>query len=224
MLPNAIDLSEYPIRAPRTEAVAAAGRVHLATFVGRLIASKRLDLFLRALAATREAAVPLRGLVIGDGPELAPGRTLAAELGLAPEDCAFLGQRPDLPELLADADMLVLCSEDEGLPNVVLEAMAAGLPVVSTPAGDAETIVQSEVNGFIVPFGNVSSLAAAMARLASSPRLRVAMGAAGRDLVRRRFSLDDLPARLFAIYRAVAKREGDAGLLALLPGPRGAEN
>jgi glycosyltransferase involved in cell wall biosynthesis len=216
VLPNAVDVEEYAVE-PRTGvAVEGSGRPPAAAFVGRLIPSKRLDLFLRALAVTRASGVPLRGMVIGDGPELVPGRALASELGLLPEDCSFLGERSDLPSLLGTADMLVHCSDDEGFPNVLIEGMAAGLPIVSTPAGDSATIVSTGPSGLVVPFGDVEGMAAAMVRLATSPRLGREFGAAGRDLVRKRFSLANLSERLLDVYRSMAQLERDDETLALI--------
>ncbi|MEP6993951.1 MAG: glycosyltransferase [Acidobacteriota bacterium] len=216
VLPNAVDAEEYEVPARLGEGVTGNDRPPVAAFVGRLIPSKRLDLFLRALAATRAAGVSLRGLVIGDGPELDSGRALADELGFTPEDCSFLGERQDLPNLLGSADMLVLCSDDEGLPNVLIEGMAAGLPVVSTPAGDSESIVTAGASGLIVPFGEVAGLAEAMRQLALSPRRRSEFGAAGREFVRRHFSLEIFSERLFAVYRSMAQLERDDETLALL--------
>src|SRR5262249_13572739 len=157
-----------------------------------------------------------RGVVIGDGPELPAGRSLAAELALDGGGCEFLGERHDLPRLLAAADFLVLCSEDEGSPNVVLEGMAAGLPIVTTPAGAAQTIGRPASAGLIVPFGDVDALAEAMSRLAADPSLRRASGSAGRDMVRRQFSPTALVDRLFRVYRSVAQIEGDERALGLL--------
>jgi glycosyltransferase involved in cell wall biosynthesis len=179
----------------------------IALVVGRLVPEKRLDCFLRALAIARARAPLLRGVVVGDGPELAPMRMLAAELGLAREHVDFLGMRDDLPKWLAEADMLVNCSESEGSPNVVLEAMAAGLPVITTPAGDADLIVRNGSTGYVVPFGDVAAIAERMVTLAGSAALRRSLGDAGREMVKLEFAPDRLADRLLAVYRAVAARK-----------------
>ena len=104
--------------------------------------------------------------------------------------------------------MLVLTSDDEGLPNVVLEGMAAGLPVVSTPAGEARRIVEDDVDGLVVPFGDAGAVADAMRRLARTPLLRARLGSAGRSKVRRDYALESLPERLAALYRSAASLKG----------------
>jgi glycosyltransferase involved in cell wall biosynthesis len=216
VLPNAVDVEEYALAARSADGSQENGNPPVAAFVGRLIPSKRLDLFLRALAATREAGVPVRGIVVGDGPDLVSGRALAAELRLLPEECSFLGERSDLPGLLATADMLVLCSDDEGFPNVLIEGMAAGLPIVSTPAGDSATIVSNGPSGLVVPFDRVEAIAAAMGQLATSPRLRREFGASGRDFVQKHFTLSNLSERLLAVYRSMARLEKNDETLGLL--------
>ncbi len=208
VLPNAIDLSDYPYGARSSVAPVPDRSIVTAIVVGRIIRSKRVDIFLRALALARQAGASIRGLVVGEGPDLSVLRQLAIELNLCPEGVLFLGERGDVAARLGQADMLVLCSEDEGFPNVILEAMAAGLPVISTPAGDAPRIVQPDKNGALVPFGDAETLATELVRLARSPQRRVEMGSSGRDLVARRYDLAHLVVQLRDIYGAVALLEG----------------
>ena len=127
-------------------------------FIGSLFPNKRVDLFLRAIALARKSDARLQGLVVGDGPERSQLEALAQSLELSTH-VRFLGYRTDVPELLGQAAMLVMCSETEGCPNVILEALAAGVPVISTPAGDVAEIVQNDISGFIVPFDNISEIA-----------------------------------------------------------------
>jgi glycosyltransferase involved in cell wall biosynthesis len=212
VLPNAVDLAAFAGTHGEAE-----DRASLtAAFVGRIVASKRLDVFLRSLAVARGGGAGIRGVVIGTGPALPPAQALAASLGLGAEAVTFLGERPDVPALLAAADMLVLTSDDEGLPNVLLEAMAAGLPVVSTPAGDAARIVETGVNGVLVPFGDVAACAGTMVELADSPALRRRLGGAARESMRRNFALESLPERLRALYRSAARLKGRRALVEAL--------
>ncbi len=173
-----------------------------AIYVGRLVPGKRVDIFLRALAAARAEENGLNGVVVGYGSEEESLRKLAAELGL--DSIQFLGFRDDASSLLKDASMFVFCSESEGTPNVILEAMAAGLPVITTPAGDAAELVQAADSGFVVPFGDVQATANAMVRLARSAELRVRLGRAGRNYVARTRATSELAAKLMAIYRNAA--------------------
>jgi glycosyltransferase involved in cell wall biosynthesis len=206
-LPNAIDLDEFD----RYRATGASDRP-TAIMVGRLIALKRVDTFLRALAKARQRNGALKGVVAGDGPERPALERLAAELGLSHEHATFLGARNDVPSLLGGADMLVLASDDEGTPNVLLEAMAARLPVISTPAGDAKRLVEDGVNGYLVPFGDPDAISERMLALAESRAQRDALGGAGRRHVERFYSADGLAERLLSIYGAVAAQQGNRRL------------
>ncbi len=216
VLPNAVDFAEFAGGRAGRSADSREGAPVTAAFIGRIIESKRLDVFLRALAVVRDGGTDVRGLVIGGGPALSSAEKLAAGLGLSPGAVTFLGERYDVPALLATADMLVLSSDDEGLPNVLLEAMAASLPVVSTPAGDAGRIVEPGVNGLLVPFGDSAAFAGAIAQLAGSPALRRRLGEAARESVRRGFALESLPERLRTLYRSAARVKGSRPIIEAL--------
>jgi glycosyltransferase involved in cell wall biosynthesis len=187
-----------------------------AVLVGRLIPVKRVDCFLSALAEARRLCPNLEGIVIGDGPTRGRAEKLAAELMLEASALRFLGQRDDVWRPLRQSEMLVLCSDDEGFPNVLLEAMAAGLPVVSTPAGDAEVVVEDGVTGYVVPFENVKEMAERMVRLAVNADLRRQMGATARLRVRQLYSHERLAGRLLAVYRDLALQQNNQKLVSLL--------
>jgi glycosyltransferase involved in cell wall biosynthesis len=187
-----------------------------AVFVGRLIAAKRVDRFLHALAIARRQDPTLEGVVVGDGPCRAKGEQLAENLGLIPDGVCFTGRRNDVSDKLKQADMLVLCSDREGLPNVILEAMATGLPVVTTPVGDTRFVVDNGVSGYVVPPDDPGAIAARMVELARSPGLRRQFGESGLRKVKREYGLESLPGQLMAAYRGVATRTGYKGLLAAL--------
>ncbi|HLJ50412.1 MAG TPA: glycosyltransferase family 4 protein [Bryobacteraceae bacterium] len=176
-----------------------------AVFVGRLIPSKRLDLFLNALAMANRIDSRFNGVVIGEGPCLASMRKLATRLGIWPECISFLGVREDVPGILERSGMLVFCSESEGCPNVLLEAMSAGVPVITTAVGDAPEIVEDTKTGYVVPPDDVSALAMRMLQVGQSPGLRQELGEAGRQRVRRLYGLHDLSDRLLTIYEEVMR-------------------
>jgi len=201
LVPNTIDLSD----GHETSGTKSNGGIR-AVFVGRLVSVKRLDRFLEAFAKAFRQEERLRGVVVGDGPERGKMEKLAEDLGLGPESVVFLGQRNDVGKLLREAGMLVLCSEEEGFPNVVLEAMAAGLPVITTSAGDAARVVLDGVTGYVVAPGDVEGMANRMVRLAQSAELRRALGSAGRKRVEQHYSFDRLAGYLLGSYREVAER------------------
>jgi glycosyltransferase involved in cell wall biosynthesis len=213
LLLNAIDLGEYPKPHRQDRGV----RVTFA-FVGRLVGLKRADIFLRALAAARRKNPGIRGVVAGSGPERSGLDRLAAEVGLSQGGLTFCGEHHDVPGLLAHADALVFCSEDvEGTPNVILEAMAASLPVITTQAGEAATLVREGVTGFVVPPGDVAAVTARMLQLAGNTAMRESMGSAGRRWIEEYCSHSGLAGRLLDIYRAAATAKGDQRLLRILP-------
>jgi glycosyltransferase involved in cell wall biosynthesis len=113
----------------------------------------------------------------------------AAELGLGPR-VRFLGVRSDIPELIAASDAVVLSSRFEGLPNVVMEAMAGARPVVATRVGGAPELVEDGVSGILVHPGDPDALASAMQQVMAAPELqRHAMGGRGQSIVSERFGL-----------------------------------
>jgi glycosyltransferase involved in cell wall biosynthesis len=115
----------------------------------------------------------------------------------------LLGSRRDVPELMKAADIVVLASHEEGFPNAVIEAMAAGRPVIGTRVGGvAEAIVDGET-GIVVPPHHPAELARAVVRLAGDPALRTRLGAAGRARARSEFGLDACVARYAALYREI---------------------
>jgi glycosyltransferase involved in cell wall biosynthesis len=206
LLPNAIDLDAYSTQRSSNDCTA--------IYVGRLMPAKRVDVFLRALAKARRVQPAIKGIVAGYGTETAALERLAVELALSPDSVTFLGFREDISSLMEQASMFVFCSESEGTPNVILEAMAAALPIVTTPAGDAAEMVESAGAGVVVPFGDVDATAAAILRLAHSPELRRRLGNSGRTFVAQTRATSELAPQLIEIYREVANtcvqgRRGD---------------
>lgn len=156
---------------------------------GRLVHQKGFDLLLRAFHAVARERKAWRLVIWGEGSERARLERLAADLGLA-DRVDFPGKAHDLPRQLARADIFVLSSRFEGFPNVLCEAMAVGLPVVSfrCPTGP-EDIVRDGVDGMLVRLGDVDALGRAIARLIDDPALRARLGQRARA-VRERYALE----------------------------------
>jgi glycosyltransferase involved in cell wall biosynthesis len=112
----------------------------------------------------------------------------------------FLGETHDVNVLLAESDVLVLSSDHEGTPNVLLEAACAGLPVVATAVGGVPDIVGDGTTGILVPPDDPAALASALARLAGDPKLRRRMGDAARLRVLADHGANRLPGDLAALY------------------------
>jgi glycosyltransferase involved in cell wall biosynthesis len=182
VIPNALDPAPHAAAAHRRESVRERlgwGQddvVWLA--VGRVEHQKGHDVLLAAFADVAVTASEARLVIVGDGAARDSVAALAAPLGPAVE---LLGERDDVPDLLAAADGLVLASRWEGLPNVVMEAMAAGLPVVATSVGGTAELVDDGVTGRLVPADDPAALAAALlAGTRDGDAARRAMGDRGR--------------------------------------------
>lgn len=204
VLPNVIDLTEFDAQSRQSSAISIGPRP-VAAAVARLVPQKRIDRFLKALAIARRHVHGLRGIVIGDGPARSELEAEARQLGLSPDALSFLGQRDDVPALLKRVQMLVNTSDHEGFPNVILEAMAAELPVIATPAGDTPAVIEEGRSGFLVPFEDVGGMAERMLRLAFSESERRRMGRAGRRRVERDYPYATLAERLSSIYAKVTR-------------------
>ena len=122
-------------------------------------------------------------------------------MGLTPGVVTFLPAVADTPPLYRDADIVVLTSDCEGTPNVVLEAMASGLPVVATAVGGVPEVVVEDETGFLCPASSEDLLVDRLLRLIHDESLRKAMGERGREHVESRFSPAILPGCLEEFYR-----------------------
>ncbi|MGH9903356.1 MAG: glycosyltransferase, partial [Pyrinomonadaceae bacterium] len=170
-------------------------------FAGRLTEQKRPDRFLRVVSAVMGASAgrPVKALMAGDGPLRGSVESLAGTLGLGPDRLELLGGQSDMRGVYACADMLVLTSDWEGTPNVVLEAMACGLPVVATRVGGVEEIVTAD-RGLLTAPDDEDGLRAATLRLVTDTTLRAELGRGGRLYVAGSHSLGALGERLLGIY------------------------
>ena len=159
-------------------------------FVGRLVKQKGLDVLIAALAAM-DPAVNWRLTLVGDGPEWPALAGEAARVGLADQlDLRGWVTKDALPALYRSGDIFVLPSRDEGMANALLEAMAAGLPVVATRiAGSSEVVVQGET-GLLVAPEDVEGLKVALTALIADESKRAAFGRAGRTRVETTFGWD----------------------------------
>jgi sugar transferase (PEP-CTERM/EpsH1 system associated) len=150
--------------------------------VGRLAAVKNFALLLDALSIVRGRGLDVRVALVGDGEERAALEERAASLGIT-DAVHFLGWRRDVADLLPCFDVCALSSWSEGLPLVVLESMAASVPVVSTAVGDVPRVLEHGRAGLVVPIGDTTAFAAQLARLAGDPAERQRIGERARERV-----------------------------------------
>lgn len=157
---------------------------------------------IEAIARVHAQNPGARFALVGDGPERSFLERRIADLRLDGV-VALLGTRYDVPAILARADAACLPSHAEGLPNAIMEAMAASLPVAATAVGGTPELVIPGETGFLSPSGDPEGLADALLRLLADPDGARRMGARGRRLVADAYSLDRLAAAHGAMYRAV---------------------
>lgn len=201
VVPNGVTLPPPLDPAQRTQLCASLalpdGRA-CGLFVGRLVAIKNVALLLRALAQLAPAQRPYL-LLAGSGPLDEALRAQATALALT-DDVRFLGERDDAQALMQCADFLVLCSREEGLSNVVLEAMAVGCPPLASAVGGNPELIEHERNGLLFADDDADALAAALARLGADPALRLRLGAAARTDAQRDFTIEAMVRGTEAVY------------------------
>ena len=187
------------------------GPPHL-TFVGRLAAVKGVPVLLEALSFLKGELPRLRVTLIGDGPERARLEQDAADLGLRDVvDFAGYRSQSEVARALKVTDALVLPSFAEGVPVVLMEAMAAGRPVITTGVAGVSELVEHGKSGFLVPPGDAQRLAQAIRAVLADPDRRIEMGRTGRTRVVEDFDIGKEAAwlgRLFEVYADGAAHPG----------------
>ena len=180
--------------------VKAPGSPILIATVGHLSSEKGHQILLRAASQLKQGPTKVRVAIIGEGDELSRLETLARELEIE-EIVEFWGFRNEVATLLEQVDIFCLPSLSEGLSSALLEAMAAGCPVVVSEVGGNPELVVSGENGLLVPAGDPAALALALARLSESEELRTSMGRASFRRVATYFSLEQKVSRTLKAYR-----------------------
>ena len=171
--------------------------------VGRLVPAKDYATLLKAFAELMKDFNNAKLWIAGDGPLRKNLEALAHNLGLD-NSVSFLGLRKDVPELMALADAFVLSSAWEGMPNVLLEASASGLPIVSTKVSGAEEIVCEGKTGYLVPPGNPLALAEAMRKvMICFPKKRRNLGEVAKRRIKRYFHIEYVVDRWEKLYKKV---------------------
>ncbi|MEX2187252.1 MAG: glycosyltransferase [Pirellulales bacterium] len=192
VIPNGVDTDRFRPRPP-SEALRAELRLaptdRVVAIVAALRPEKNHAMLLHAIARVRRSIDSVKLLVVGDGPERAGIERLAAELGIA-DAVQMLGNRGDVAEILAQADVFALSSRMEANPVSILEALACEVPVVAPRVGSIPETVRDGETGYLVESGNFDAMAQHIADLLANEDTRRQMGAAGRRLVVANWSLD----------------------------------
>jgi glycosyltransferase involved in cell wall biosynthesis len=172
--------------------------------VARLSREKGVEFSIRAMPAVARRWPQAMLLVVGEGPLEAELRALVADLGLGAH-VRFLGARADVAEILGMLDAFVLPSLSEGLPMVILEALAAGCPIVATGVGGVPSLLRHGTTGLVVAPADSDQLAEAMCTLAGDRRRRASFAKAGREFVGTGYSVDAMVRHYEQLYREASE-------------------
>jgi glycosyltransferase involved in cell wall biosynthesis len=170
--------------------------------VARFNEQKDQTTLLKAISQLKNDSISLD--LVGSGPSLESCKALAKSLGIE-NQVYFLGDRRDVPDLLAQSQIFILSTHYEGLPISILEAMRAGLPVVATSVNGIPEEVMDGKTGLLAPHQDIKALANALHILINSPEIRQQMGKAGRRKFEQEFTVDGMIAETKAIYEQVIK-------------------
>ncbi len=187
------------------ESLGVPGDALLVSQVGNFKPQKAPLDFVRVAAAVARRVPEARFLMAGDGPLRGEVEALAGRLGISGR-LLLPGWLDHVPAVLAATDVAVLTSRHEGLPRAVVEAVAAGVPVVASAVDGTPEVVTHGVNGFLVEPGDVEAFAERVTRLLADSGLRRAMAAAGTDLAE--FDIDGMVRRQEELYRWLVSRSG----------------
>lgn len=210
VIPLGLDLERFrrarpgvPVLRP---ALGLGADVPLLGIVGRLVPIKDHATLFQAMALLEPRDPPAHLVVVGDGEERPRLDALAGRLGLG-QRIHFLGWRSDLETILPELDMVICASKNEGTPVAIIEAMAAGVPVVSTDVGGVADLVTHGETGWLVRAGDPPALAQAIRHLLGDAALRARLAAAGRPAALERHGVDGLIRRVEALYRELISRK-----------------
>jgi glycosyltransferase involved in cell wall biosynthesis len=196
---NGLDFSRFPFHpCPENSSAILA--------VGRLFSEKRWDRLLRVVATMKKRGLQFSVSLAGEGPLREDLEHQVRRLGIS-NQIHLLGLREDIPALLKAVAFLVHTADAEGCPNVVMEAMASGRPVVATDAGDVPQLIENGKTGFVTKRGNDEALVDAITHLLVAPELSRRMGLAARARAQELFGLERLVTETLAAYRSAGWRD-----------------
>lgn len=206
IVPGAVDTARFA-RGEDGLPVAHDGPIRL-FYHGRVDRRKGVLDFIQALATLRAQGTPFAATISGIGPDVESSQALAAELGFAEPEIRFTGYAAydTVPALYAQADLFVSPTYAEGFSNTILEAMAAGLAVVSCHAVGVSDCLRDEENGLLTMPGDVPALAGALTRIVTDDALRRRLAAAGLEECRRVYSWTAVGRQIMGVYGATVRK------------------
>jgi glycosyltransferase involved in cell wall biosynthesis len=217
LIPNGVEAKEFqsrhssPVRNQVRRELGLSDQDLLLISVGNLSAEKGHQHLLAGISDLTRTRRDVQLLVVGDGPLRQQLELRSRELGLS-ERVHFLGSRPDVPRLLASADLFVLPSETEGMPAVLIEAGMSGLPSVAFNVGGVAEVLDPGATGLLVAPGDLTGFGEALAQLCRDPVGRAHMGDAARRRCRERFDMPEVAREYEDLFLKMSKsalREGN---------------
>ena len=204
VIPNALTRDAFAESAPLLPGIADGVRV---VMIARMNdPAKRHDVFLRTAARLAAKYPKLEFALAGDGPLRAGLEAMAAELNLG-QRVIFLGDRRDIPAVLASADISVLTSSSESLSNSIMESMAAGVPVVAGRVGGNDELVRDGENGFLVNAGSDEEFAERIETLVNQPEMRASFGVAAKTDAQK-FTVENICGQYERFYMSLMEEKG----------------
>lgn len=176
--------------------------------VGRLSAEKDFPTLIRAIDRIVRSGLDAELAIVGDGDQRIELETLVSQLGLA-DRVRLLGHRTDLVELYEAMDVYALTSLREGLPNVLLEALAMEVPVIATRIAGIPKVIDHQCNGLLIEPGDLDGLVASLRRLLEDGQCRKRLASAGRRTIEERYSFAGRMAKVRALYDELLGRAGE---------------
>lgn len=218
IIPNGLEPELFAAAVPALPK--SSGRLRVGMIARMNARSKHHALFLRAAGRLAPKFPNVEFLLAGDGPLREELEALAREAGIA-DRVSFLGDRRDIPQLLASMDISVVPSRSESLSNAVLEAMAAGVAVVATNVGGTPEVISDRETGLLVPPDEENELAAAMERFITEPGLRAGCARKAKELASAKFSLESVAERYQSLYEELDRaKKGQRPRAVTAPVPR----
>lgn len=209
-IPNAVVVPPNPGPTERDvsrRAIGAGDDEFVAGTITRIDAKKNLGMLVRAAALCGTTPARVRICIIGGGPDEDALRDAIREQGMD-ERITLLGPRQDARALLPGFDLFVLTSRIEGMPNTVMEAMAAGLPCVCTDVGGCGELIEDGVTGYLVPPGDDRALAGRILEMVADPRARAALGRSGKERIATNYTVGQMVSRVQKVFLQLLSSAG----------------
>lgn len=199
-LPNVVDTEMF---CPRKKSQTS-GKVTILSIGNLTLPDKRMDLIIQAANSLKHMTnIPFQVKIVGEGSMLPGLRGQAEAYGLYPGVVDFLDKQAHIEDLYCASDIFVLSSDREGTPNVIMEAMSCGLPVIATNVGGISKLVQDGKTGFLIETGSSAAIAEKLVTMLSDMELRLKMGNAGRAFIEENHSIARLDSILLNLYQSI---------------------